>query len=922
MIALARYIWDQFNEPPLSLEEKLEIIKTKYEIRRKQISDSTDDEEDDEHGKEVDETKTNPNQYFQQNGKVTQLNANDGRIDGKYYFQLRDANNLNLHVGCEVQYLARRESDDEPLKIIAIKSIVTDNWNENVDEVLAHLQVHNVEYFNEIKRDINGIIVDKKDDRLIIHLDGQMDDISVAIDDVNLIYQPMAGDDITASVIALTDRTKENFIGTITKIEKIIPFNLMRVIGIIKKMPNQNSKYGLIEDNNTQYIFYQNALDNADNLERKVGMDESVIGEAIASTNKFGYKTFNWRCIKVIRSEDREDDAMPLNLNEHVDNNVGGIAVTGSVDLKVTLRKLKDDRILKIAVDNHSKDIRKLMKITIVDPDSQLEIQSPAPNTVVILEPQKRLSVGIKINTQFFGTSFERIQFTFDGENQIVYRMIEVLVESQLKSENQNDVFYNNERNFSYTKSAIKKNSNVLRGERVKVTPNFVDVKLLSFEVSKTLANIVFGSSLDDVVEEELATILPSYDVLNGGNYEDCFHNLLHLEELQQIHSMRKYDREMAYFSIEGEYLGLDMPNILEMRPSLIVGDSVIVSQPNQPQAYEGVIHRIEKDRIFFKFHQQFHAQYKISRDDYKVVFKASRSSYVKQHNAIKSIAHAKVLKATVLFPEKIVSSGEQTSVRLTSDGNLQVGRVTSPFYNQSLNEVQKAAVVNVLQGLARPMPYVIFGPPGTGKTQTIIEIILQLYKKVCGCNILIATPSNSAANLITERLINSKVLKDGQFLRIVGYNALSRGLIPEALEPYCATIDITAEGTGNGDNVHDYIGKVPSYNSSEIKRQRIIIGTCNALGALLHLKMPKDHFSHVIVDEAGQCMEPEIIVPLSRVADKLGARTGQIILAGDPMQLGPIVLSKLAKARSLDKSFLVRILEQTPYIRDMEVSI
>lgn len=66
MFAIAKYVWEQFNKPPLTLEEKLEIIKTKYELRRKQISDSSDEEE--EHEREVAATKIDPNQYFQQNG--------------------------------------------------------------------------------------------------------------------------------------------------------------------------------------------------------------------------------------------------------------------------------------------------------------------------------------------------------------------------------------------------------------------------------------------------------------------------------------------------------------------------------------------------------------------------------------------------------------------------------------------------------------------------------------------------------------------------------------------------------------------------------------------------------------------------------------------------------------------------------------
>lgn len=78
----------------------------------------------------------------------------------------------------------------------------------------------------------------------------------------------------------------------------------------------------------------------------------------------------------------------------------------------------------------------------------------------------------------------------------------------------------------------------------------------------------------------------------------------------------------------------------------------------------------------------------------------------------------------------------------------------------------------------------------------------------------------------------------------------------------------------------------------------------------------PEDFFSHVIIDESGYCMEPELIIPMTFV-DK---DVGQIILAGDPNQLGPIVLSQYAKKLGLGDSFLVRLLERDPYKSDIKV--
>ncbi|PZC78433.1 hypothetical protein B5X24_HaOG202177 [Helicoverpa armigera] len=135
---------------------------------------------------------------------------------------------------------------------------------------------------------------------------------------------------------------------------------------------------------------------------------------------------------------------------------------------------------------------------------------------------------------------------------------------------------------------------------------------------------------------------------------------------------------------------------------------------------------------------------------------------------------------------------------------------------------------------------------------------------------------------------------------------------IPEVIKPFCATLNIAKENTHRPTHtVHDGINmNVPA---SYVARYRVTIGTCNCLGSLLQMDLPKGHFTHIIVDEAGQAIEPEIMIPMTFV----NKETGQIILAGDPMQLGPVVVSKYCLDFGMDISFLSRILETFPYQKD-----
>lgn len=71
------------------------------------------------------------------------------------------------------------------------------------------------------------------------------------------------------------------------------------------------------------------------------------------------------------------------------------------------------------------------------------------------------------------------------------------------------------------------------------------------------------------------------------------------------------------------------------------------------------------------------------------------------------------------------------------------------------LNNEQKSAIVNILKQTSYPHPYLLFGPPGTGKTKTLIEAIMQIiHNDNPNEFILVCATSNSACNEVAMRLL------------------------------------------------------------------------------------------------------------------------------------------------------------------------
>jgi len=181
---------------------------------------------------------------------------------------------------------------------------------------------------------------------------------------------------------------------------------------------------------------------------------------------------------------------------------------------------------------------------------------------------------------------------------------------------------------------------------------------------------------------------------------------------------------------------------------------------------------------------------------------------------------------------------------------------------------------------------------PGTGKTVTVVEAILQLLRLNPNARILACAPSNSAADLIAIRL--TTLSKDDLFRFYAPTR--SKEAVPDDLIPYSCRCD------GESHFSCPILAR--------LKRFRVIVTTCVSASFAYGVGMPRGHFTHIFLDEAGQATEPEAMISIKTMADN----STNIILSGDPKQLGPIIRSNVARGLGLETSYLERLMERELY--------
>ena len=401
---------------------------------------------------------------------------------------------------------------------------------------------------------------------------------------------------------------------------------------------------------------------------------------------------------------------------------------------------------------------------------------------------------------------------------------------------------------------------------------------------SREMANTLIPPTFD-MDDQELAKVYPTF-----------WQNLLWVSELQAYEDIKLFDMENATLQRSGRFFKLYVAGLAEGRPSVLRGD--LVNCHWKGKQYRGRVYAVELLDVLMEFHNSFHTSFNVKLDRVDVVrFTFSRTAFRTSHAGC--LAAIKSMGPRMLAPQArhVANIASQQQ-----DDGLAPRMLPQKvaWASQSLNDEQKEAVMAIAKGNLRPLPYVIFGPPGTGKTTTLVESVYQLarlhtyHSNQPKLKILLVAPSNDATDILVEKL--SPYFPPSEMMRVLAYTR-SIDQVPPLVQPY----------------IREKLE--PNQLISDIESVQIIVATVNLAARLwcTGRGVQNGHFDVICVDEAGHATEPEVVGVTAKLMKFSGKRTGQMVLAGDPNQLGPIITSDLCKKYGLGVSFMERLVKTSP---------
>ncbi|CEI88707.1 hypothetical protein RMCBS344292_03086 [Rhizopus microsporus] len=314
---------------------------------------------------------------------------------------------------------------------------------------------------------------------------------------------------------------------------------------------------------------------------------------------------------------------------------------------------------------------------------------------------------------------------------------------------------------------------------------------------------------------------------------------------------------------------------------------------------WSGVVARVTESRITVALSQEIEDELPAELQE--------RCQIVKLAN---SITYERMLKGLEALQQRCDEGGSGLINVLLGQSDISAPQKMSniQFFDETLNDSQKEAVRFALGSNEIAL---VHGPPGTGKTYTLVEIIRQLVVNQ-GQRVLVCGPSNISVDNLVERLAQHRL----QVVRVGHPARVLPTVIDHTLDVITRTCDsgrIVADIRKEMDDTLAKIGK--SKNRAERRamyslmkdlrkdyrvRERKVIDevltnaqvTISTLNGAASRNMMNREFDVVVIDEATQALEAECWIALLKAK--------KAILAGDHLQLPPTVKSPIRIQTSL----------------------
>lgn len=353
---------------------------------------------------------------------------------------------------------------------------------------------------------------------------------------------------------------------------------------------------------------------------------------------------------------------------------------------------------------------------------------------------------------------------------------------------------------------------------------------------------------------------------------------------------------------------------------TLRVGAPVILwrDRPDEDDAVYGVVHRITRDKVAVAIDQHLPAH--LHNDGFHLDEDIPQATFARGQHAL---TWAQTLGATALKGALVrtLLGAQDAAFSTSTEVALLPGLV-----NQ-LNDSQQEAMCHAL--CAQQMA-LIHGPPGTGKTRTLIALAVHLASPRDALPILATAASNMAVDNLATRAAQAglrvlrlghpaRVHEDAQALSLDAQvaahptYALAQGWMDEAR----AIWQRKRVRTQRGDLSHhdkrqmnqearglmdQARGQLRNIERHVIERAQIICATATGSASSM---LKGIEFDWAIVDEATQLMDPLLML--------VAQRAKRMVLAGDPMQLPPTVTDLKAQHMGLGSTVFERQLIQQP---------